>query len=64
MNFEPGDRVRIVRSPYDSVKVGTIGRVERVSKAKSGRHYLVIVDGPTHQAFWNYELMLIEDEGE
>lgn len=60
-NFQVGNLVEIVKSPYESVKPGTQAIIEKIryNHGRTGDH-LYILAGLSHQAFWASEIRKVE----
>lgn len=56
-DFQVGNSVIIVKSPYDSVKPGDKAVIKRIiyNHGRKGDH-LYIVSGLAHCAFWHFEV--------
>ena len=57
-----GDKVIVIKSPYVSVKNGTVSVVKDIKRGSYGQ--LFILDNLPNKAFWKQELQKIDEQEE
>lgn len=61
--FKVGDRVRVIKSPYLSVPLGTEGVVAYIEHNRNAWGFdMITMIGPSYSAFWEYEIERVEEE--
>jgi transcription antitermination factor NusG len=63
--FKVGDKVKVIKSPYDAVRKGTITTVADIKHERYGKRWMVyILDTAFGGAFHEWELEKMNDKKE
>jgi hypothetical protein len=55
-----GDKVKIIHSDYDCVKVGTIAIIKEIRKTWHKKYKMLTLDLPNCTHFWDFEIEKLE----